>query len=44
MLDELFEGIRLSGEQRASQFGFRQFVHAPIVTPALGQTLSGTIT
>jgi hypothetical protein len=33
MLDEAFEGIGLSGEQRAGQFGFTQLVHAPIVAP-----------
>ena len=33
VLDELLEGVGLSGEQRASQPGFHQRIHAPIVAP-----------
>ena len=32
VLDEFLEGIRLSGEQRASQVRLALFIHAPIVT------------
>jgi hypothetical protein len=43
MLDEPFEGVRLSGEQRPGQFGFSQLVHASIVAPRPAK-LFGTIT
>jgi hypothetical protein len=45
MVDEAFEGIRLSGEQRPSQFGFSQLVHALDCSAiARAAKLFGTIT
>jgi hypothetical protein len=39
MVDEAFEGIRLSGEQRPGQFGFSQLVHALDCSAPRGQVV-----